>query len=176
MIGDLLLWARRNSRKAIAVAVAPGLLLLAVDAAIAHFAVSGEYGNELQYPPIIYGVLGFLITMVVVLPKARAPFAWAMRFLGVVGVLVGLGGTGLHVAELIELLEGDYSWANIQGTIGTAPPVFAPMAFTGIGALLFLLPSSLLYIRLNVGTPRLAPAPLVALKGDEQQDLNSRVG
>lgn len=180
MIGSILLWIRRNTRKAVAVAIAPGLVVLAIDANIAHF--MGGRGSEdallnnAQWVPIVYSLVAAVLMTIPVLPQVtRRAFAWLMRILGVAGVAVGLAGTGFHIYNAITLLDGDYSWANMQGTLPDAAPPFAPLAFAGIGALLFMLPSGILALRLKVGTPRPAPAQVVTLNADER-NLNSKVG
>ena len=150
MVDRLLTWARRNTRRAVALALAPGLVMLAVDAGIGHF-MGHEIESSLQYVPVIYGGLGFLVLCVVVWPKVRSPFAWSARILGALGVVVGLAGTFLHLQSLMKELDGNYSWPSIEGGLSVAPPVFAPLAFVGVGALLFLLPSTRLMIRFRVG-------------------------
>lgn len=174
MLAKLLLWVRRNTRRVVALAIAPGLLLLAIDANIAHF--MGGRGSEdtflngMQSVPIAYGIAAAALTFVVVLPfLGRAVFAWAMRILGVAGVGVGLAGTWFHIVNAVELLEGNFSWANIQGTIPDAPPPFAPLAFAGIGALFVLLPSSRLMLRYKLGTVPSTRTAEAVPPADEQQ-------
>lgn len=175
MIGSILLWVRRNTRKVVALAIAPGLVLLAIDANIAHFmggrGSEDAFLNQMQSVPIVYSIAAAVLIGVLVLPLLRrSVFAWGMRILGVLGVLVGLGGTVFHLIEAVELLGGDYSWANMQGTLPDAPPPFAPLAFTGIGGLLAILPSTRLLLRLKVGAPQPATgAPVVPLADDERQ-------
>ncbi|MBX5480827.1 MAG: hypothetical protein IRZ16_03095 [Myxococcaceae bacterium] len=171
MIGRLLLWARRNSRKAIALAILPGLILLGADAWIAHF-VGVDSDNLLQWIPVIYSALGLVLLIVAVVPKSRAFFAWVARIVGALGVVTGLAGTVLHLVALKTALDGDYSWANLQGTLHDSPPVGAPLGFAGIGAVVFLLPSAKLLLRLKVGKPSsasTAAAPVVPL--DEQRKV-----
>jgi hypothetical protein len=150
MLHRLVSWTRRNTRRAVALALALGLAMLAVDAAIGHFA-GKDFDNRLQLIPVIYGALGFVVLLVVVWPTARAPFAWSARLLGVAGVLVGLAGAGFHLNALLNELEGEYSWSALEGGLSLAPPVFAPLGFAAIGALLWLLPSPRLLLRLRIG-------------------------
>ena len=161
MLGRLLLWVRRNSRKALALVMAPGLLALAFDAAVAHWA-SRDFDNRVQAIPVVYGVVGALLLVAVCVPRSRAVFAWTARLLGAAGVLVGLAGTGLHFVKFIAELEGKFSAASIEGALGSAPPLLAPLGFAGVGALLFFLPSARLLLRLRVGTPARASATPVA--------------
>jgi hypothetical protein len=156
MLDRLVTWARRHSRRAVALAVAPGLVMLAVDAAIGHFA-GKDFENALQFVPVIYGLVAFVVLAIVVWPKTRGPFEWGARILGAMGVVVGLTGTVLHLSALVEELKGEYSWSSIEGGLSVAPPVFAPLAFAGIGALLFFLPSTRLLIRIRIGAPRSTP-------------------
>jgi hypothetical protein len=153
MLNKVLTWARQNSRRAVALAVAPGLLMLGVDAAISHFA-GKDFDNPVQFVPVVYGVVAFVALAIVVWPKTRGPFAWTARILGVGGVLVGLTGTVLHLSALFEELKGEYTWPSLEGGLSVAPPMFAPLGFAGIGALLFFLPSARLLIRVRIGKPR----------------------
>jgi hypothetical protein len=153
MLHALASWARRNTRRALALAVAPGLAMLAVDAAIGHFAGS-DFDNRLQLIPVLYGMLGFVVLPIVVWPKAHAPFAWAARVLGAAGVAVGLTRTWFHFTALGSELKGDYSWPAIEGGLSVAPPAFAPLGFAAVGVLLWLLPSPRLLLRLRIGRRR----------------------
>jgi hypothetical protein len=152
MFGRLLLWARRNSRKAVALALAPGLLALAFDAAVAHWA-GKDFDNRMQAVPVVHGVVGFVLMTLVCLPKSRAVFAWTARLVGGSGVVIGLVGTVLHCRELFEELQGQYTAASLEGALSVAPPLLAPLGFAGVGAVLFLLPSAKLLLRLRVGSP-----------------------
>lgn len=152
MFGRLLLWVRRNSRKAIALVLAPGLIALAFDAAVAHWA-GKDMDNRLQAVPVVYGLVGALLVMAVCLPRSRAVFAWTSRGVGAVGVLVGLVGTGVHTASFFKELAGQYTLSGLEGAFSVAPPLLAPLGFTGLGAILLLLPSARLLLRLKVGSP-----------------------
>ncbi|HYX90122.1 MAG TPA: hypothetical protein VE782_01065, partial [Myxococcaceae bacterium] len=102
----------------------------------------------------VYGVIAFIALAIVVWPRTRGPFAWTARIFGASGVLVGLTGTVLHLRALISELKGDYTWPSLEGGLSVAPPVFAPLAFAGVGALLFFLPSARVLIRIRIGSPR----------------------
>lgn len=167
MLGKPMLWVRRNTRKAVALAIAPGLLLLAVDAWIGHFA-GGRGESQIQSAPIVYGVLGMLALLVAALPRSFRPFAVVARAVGVLGVLVGVGGTALHVKATVKLLEGDLSWSNVQSVLPDAPPIFAPLAFAGIGAIVYVLASRKLLLRARVGRPETASATVVPLSSEER--------
>lgn len=157
MFEKLLSWARRHSRRAIALAMLPGLVLLGGDAAIAHF-MGTENDLPLQYVPVIYAVAAIVLLLIAVVPRSRAFFSWTARICGGAGVIVGLVGLVYHLLALKSALEGDYSWANLQGTINNCPPLGAPLGFTGLGALIFFLPSTRLLLRLKVGKPVAKPA------------------
>jgi hypothetical protein len=152
MLGRLLLWVRRNSRKAVALALAPGLVALAFDAAIGHWA-GKDFDNRIQAIPVLYGLIGFVLMTSVCIPRSRAVFAWTARLVGGAGVLIGLVGTVLHSLALLEELQGQYTLASFEGAFSVAPPLLAPLGFTGVGAVMFLLPSARLLLRLRVGRP-----------------------
>ena len=152
MLNRLLAWTRRNTRKAAALAIAPGLIFLATDAWIEHF-IANAGDLPLQWAPIIYGVSAAVILSIVVVFRSRAPFAWASRILGVIGVLVGVAGTLLHLQPLLKEMNGTWDWPTLQGALGVSPPMFAPLAFAGIGSLVFLLASPKLLIRIKIGRP-----------------------
>ncbi len=152
MFGRLLSWARRHSRQALALLFAPGLLALAFDAAIAHWA-GKDFDNRVQAVPVVYGVVGFVLMVAVCIPRSRTVFAWTARLVGAAGVLIGLVGTVLHAFKLWQELEGMYSISSVEGAFSVAPPLLAPLGFAGLGALLFFLPSARLLLRLRVGSP-----------------------
>ncbi|WP_233261747.1 hypothetical protein [Vitiosangium sp. GDMCC 1.1324] len=173
MLGRLLLWARRNSRRAIALALAPGLIALAFDAAIAHWA-GKDFDNRLQAIPVVHGVAGFFLVLFVCIPRSRAVFAWTARLVGGTGVLVGLAGTVFHASALLKELDGQYTASSLEGAFSVAPPLLAPLGFTGLGALLFLLPSTKLLLRLRVGSPPSAStAPVELHEPQERRDRKS---
>ena len=178
MVGRLLLWVRRNSRRAFALALAPGLLALAFDAAVAHWA-GKDFDNRVQAIPVVYGVVGCVLMMAVCVPRSRALFAWTARLVGAVGVITGVAGTVFHLLKWWEELGGEYSAASLEGAFSVAPPLLAPLGFAGVGALLFFLPSARLLLRLRVGTPP-AVAPVAVqhfapreVSGAERPDRRS---
>lgn len=163
MLNSLLLWARRNSRRALALALAPGLVALALDAAIGHWA-GKDFDNRLQTIPVAYGLLGFLAVVVASVPRSRALFAGVARAVGALGVLIGLVGTGLHLQSLLEEMEGQYTAASLEGALSVGPPVLAPLAFSALGLVLFFLPSAKLLLRLRLGTVAPAAASVTHLE------------
>lgn len=171
MLGRLLLWARRHSREAVALALAPGLVALAFDAAIAHWA-GKDFDNRLQAVPVVYGLVGFVLMTLVCIPSSRALFAWTARLVGGAGVVIGLVGTVVHLRALLEELQGQYTAASLEGGFSVAPPLLAPLGFAGVGAVLFLLPSARLLLRLRVGNPptaSTAPAEVIQLPQDQRR-------
>lgn len=167
-------WARRNTRRAVALALAPGLAMLAIDAAIGHFAGKVDFDNWLQFIPVVYGALAFASLPIAVWPATDGPFAWCARLLGAAGVVVGLTGTILHLDALLEELKGEYSWSSVEGGLSVAPPVFAPLAFAGVGLLLWLLPSTRLVLRVRGGLRRSSSAP--RLPSEREQQAEKRAG
>jgi hypothetical protein len=153
MFGLLLRWVRLNSRKALALALAPGLIALAFDSAVSHWA-GKDFDNRWQAIPVVYGLVGFLLLTAVCIPKSRKVFVWTARGVGLAGMLVGLMGTYIHAVALMEELKGDYSAANLEGALSVAPPLLAPLSFVGLGAALFALSSARLLLRLRVGAVR----------------------
>ncbi len=144
----------------------PGFLLLGVDSWIGHFAGKDEGETPIQFVPVYFSVVaaGFLVAWA--LPRLPAlPFRLGVFLIGLLSVGVGLWGTVLHLLALKKDLGDDpVSWGARQGSLALSPPVFAPLAFAGIGALLAVLA----HPRLNLGwlpkgeaTP--APAALAGL-------------
>ncbi|ADO70682.1 hypothetical protein [Stigmatella aurantiaca] len=173
MFGQLLLWVRRNSRKALALALAPGLVALAFDSAVSHWA-GKDFDNRWQAIPVVYGVVGFILLTAMCIPKSRTVFSWTARLVGGAGVLVGVVGTYIHATAFFKELGGDYSAANLEGALSVAPPLLAPLSFVGVGALLALLPSAKLLFRLRVGVAPVAQGAGGALHHLEEGQERAR--
>ena len=146
----LLDWTRQNTIRAVALAIAPGLLMLGLDAWMEHI-LENDGDKPLQWAPIYFGPAAALLLSIVAVVRSRAAFAWVARITGVIGVIVGVGGTVLHLLPLFADMNGKYDWATFRGSLSMAPPLFAPLAFAGIGALVFILASPKLQIRYNIG-------------------------
>ncbi|MGA9521312.1 MAG: hypothetical protein WBV82_07600 [Myxococcaceae bacterium] len=166
MLNRLLAWIRQNTARAVALAIAPGLLTLAIDAWIEHF-VSGSGDLPLQWAPVFYGAAAAVLLGIVVMLRSQAPFAFAARIVGVLGVIVGVSGTTLHLLPLFKDMDGKYDWSTLQGSLGVSPPVFAPLAFAGIGALVFILASPKLQLRYNIGSASTDDAEVVSVQGGQ---------
>lgn len=156
-----------DAKRLFALAIGPGLLALGVDAWISHFV--GKEGEGLQWVPVIFAPLGMLVALAwgAVRMNPRA-FRWGLTLLGLSCAVVGLWGTGLHVQVIwADLADETFNWASIQGALGSGPPLFAPMAFAGVGGLIALIAQPLLELRLNRGnqTAPLVSAPVVVVGG-----------
>ncbi len=166
-MGKLLLWVRRNSRRAAALALAPGLLVLAGDAWVEHY-LGREGENPLQFVPVGYGVAAFALLALIVWPRRRAVFTWGTRFVGAAGVGVGLWGAYLHFGILVADVDGKWTteegglnWNVLEGAVEYAPPLVAPLSFAALGGLLLVLTWSRLSLRVRVGQPEVRVVPLV---------------
>ncbi len=148
-------------KRKLALVLAPGALVLGADAAVAHFA-----GRTLIHPaqaiPVAFGplaalLLGVAATAALGVPALRRLF----RTVGALGVAVGLTGTGFHLRALARLLEPPFRLEDLGAALAVAPPLFAPGAFLGIGALLWALGSPRLTLAMR--EPETAP-PLGELR------------
>jgi hypothetical protein len=136
-----------TARRGIALAVGPGLLTVALDSAIAHFA-ERSMRNPAQLAPVLFAPAALVALLAVAVPRIpfRA-FRRVVRAVGAIGIAVGLAGTGFHLMALWRLLEGaPITRQALVAALAVAPPVFAPGAFAGIGIIVWLLGSP----RLNV--------------------------
>jgi hypothetical protein len=144
-------WLRRNSRRAIGLVLAPGLVILAFDAGVGHFAEKAG-SNPLQYVPVFYGVIGGVLLLVTCVFKfSRRLFAISMRVIGGVSVLVGAVGTVYHVIGLVgDIQDKGFDAEGLEKALNEAPPTFAPMAFVGLGVILWMLASRNVLIRFRL--------------------------
>lgn len=178
MINRMMLWVRRNSRRAVALALAPGLATLGFDAFIEHYAGrSGE--NPLQAVPVWYGGVAFLLLSFVCVLRPRAAFTWGARIIGAAGVVVGGWGAVLHAQLFLADLDGKWTRNTIEGALDMAPPMLAPLAFALLGGALIALTSPRLSLRIKVGRPADArpsapvlPMPLPAPAAQSGSDRN----
>ena len=134
-------WINELDLKRLAVlAVGPGLLLLGVDAWISHFAGKDD-SVPAQWIPVFYAPVAAVFAMIWALPKLKLrTFQIGMIIIGGLAVAIGLLGTGLHAVPLwADLSDEKLSWSAIQGALSNAPPMFAPLGFTGVGGLLIAL-------------------------------------
>ena len=149
-----------NAKRALALAVAPGVLGLGLDAAISHFA-EREMAHPAQLIPVSFAPLATLALLFFAAPHRGAElFRKGMRWVGAAATLVGMVGTGFHVRALVRLLEGGpLSFAGLKAALAVAPPLFAPGGFAAVGLLVWALGSPRLAIELkfpDATPPRLA--------------------
>jgi hypothetical protein len=147
------------AKRLIAMAVAPGVVGLGVDAGIAHFA-GREMASKAQLIPVLFAPLAAVVLMLLASPyRTGTMFRRGVRAVGAVAAGVGLLGTGFHVRALLRLLAGTpVTFDNLKAALAVAPPLFAPGGFAAVGVLVWLLGSPRLAIELKLGAlvPRAA--------------------
>lgn len=123
-----------------ALALATGLAVMGLDAAISHFAAN-PFPQPAQYVPVVYGLAAFVALSAVALSDRAQPyFRTILRWLGGSSMFVGAVGTAFHLRGLGRLLESGASrWADLEAALAVAPPLFAPGAFVALGGLVWLL-------------------------------------
>jgi hypothetical protein len=159
MFESLCRWSRVHTRKAVALALIPALVLLAADAWLEHF-VAHDGHEPLQWIPVNFGLGASVLLALGALAPARQAFTKMARFVGGVGVLVGLSGVLFHVLPLLEQMKGVYDWPTFAGAMQQSPPLLAPLAFAGVGAICYLLASPRLSLRIRRGRPARRQPPL----------------
>lgn len=149
-------------KRLVTLALAPGFIALAFDVAADHLA-----DQTVEHPAQVAGaitpVLCALLLLACSLPRLSPRwFRISTWTTAVLSLLTGVVGTWFHVASLVELMEGDYGWATLLETLTVSPPVFAPLAFVGLGVLLFALGSERLTIAVVSPEPAAAPSAVTA--------------
>jgi hypothetical protein len=139
---SLMRWFQRlSATRKVLLILAPGMLTLAFDAFVPHWSWNNNTMKWNQYPPVIYGLLAFVfmgLAGVVNMPSATR--IKINQVVGVIGIIVGAAGIYFHGMAALEGLEGEVIGLKVLGTtLKSAPPLFAPAAFAGIGLLLFVL-------------------------------------
>ena len=130
-------------KRLVVLALAPGMLTLAFDAGVGHFAGHSS-SNVLQYVPVVYAIVATLlllaVSVVAVPPKA---FARVLQVVGALSAAVGAVGVALHGWNILESLKDEeaITLKVVWKTLGLCPPLFAPGAFLGFGVLLVVWPS-----------------------------------
>lgn len=146
-----------ETKQLAALAIAPGIAAVALDVAIAHFA-GREMAHPAQLLPVTIGPLAALLLGVVA--TARLPartFRRGARALGGLVAALGMTGTAFHAHALLRLLQGTpLTWEGLTTALAVAPPLFAPGAFIGLGALVFLLGDPRLELRFGAPPARAA--------------------
>ena len=128
-----------DTKQVALLALGPGVLTIAGDVAIAHFA-GREMVNPAQLLPVTVAPLAAVALMAAVHPRLKAAAGRIVRGAGLLLCALGVVGTGFHLRALLRLLAGDrLTWQGLQTALAVAPPLFAPGAFIGLGALVWLL-------------------------------------
>lgn len=127
--------------------------VLALDIAIEHFAAR-PMKSPWQLTPVIFGSLAFLAVSAASLWD-RIAKRWFTRVVKVVGVLsaaVGMLGTTFHARPIFAMLrDWPLSLDTLELALQVGPPLIAPGAFIGLGAVLWVLASRTLELRLRTG-------------------------
>ena len=153
-------------------ALGPAVITIAGDAALAHFA-GREMHNPAQLLPVIVGPIAGAVVLLGVGAKAKRTASRLVRGAGAALVVLGTIGTGFHARALLRLLTGQrLAWDVLANALAAAPPLFAPGAFLGLGALLWVLGNPAVVIRLE--RPAVAAARLAALDGPAANDGPAR--
>ncbi|MEQ9501440.1 MAG: hypothetical protein RIT81_31510 [Deltaproteobacteria bacterium] len=159
------LWARMRARveavglrRWLAVGLGVGVLVMGIDAGIAHFAGRGMKHLG-QLVPVVFGPLAFFAMLFALKTRAhRERFDTLARVVGALTAGVGLLGTAYHgIAFARYFAEGPVTNDLVQMALMLAPPLFAPGAFIGLGAVLFGLASH--KVTVTMRPVLLAPAP-----------------
>jgi hypothetical protein len=154
-------WAKSLGAARIGVLLfASGLLGLGSDAAIAHFA-GRDLRSLAQLIPVVAAPIAFVALVILALERwPDRSFRKGVRAVGALLGLVGIVGTGFHVAAFLLLLEDQaITVRNIEYALAVAPPIAAPGAFIALGGLLWLVASPRLKLELR---PRLEAVKPVA--------------
>jgi hypothetical protein len=137
----------QGAKRFIALAIAPGLLVMGIDGGIAHFA-GREMVNPAQLAPAVFGPAAAVALLLLAATVSKTLFCRALRAFGILAVMVGLAGTGFHLIALARLLDGSpRTFEALQAAVAVAPPLFAPSGFAALGVILVLLPSQRLSVR-----------------------------
>ena len=151
-------WIRRHTRRLLCFALAPGLVSLAFEAYVGHYAGTTKSGaSEWQPVPIWFGIGGFVILMALCVMKP-AVFRVGVRVVGLASLAVGVAGLGFHVwsfvADIMSKglfgMQGEEFMDELDTALGVAPPAFAPGAFALMGLMLYALGSRNVLVRLRL--------------------------
>lgn len=143
-------WNELDLKRLAVLVIGPGLLALGVDAWISHFAGKDDGSAAAQYIPVYYAPIATMLAVAWAFPRLKPrTFQIGLVVLGLSAIVVGLLGTVLHLVPLWEdMADEKLTWAALQGALSLAPPVFAPLSFAGVGALLLVLAHPRLMISL----------------------------
>ncbi|MGA9521031.1 MAG: hypothetical protein WBV82_06180 [Myxococcaceae bacterium] len=158
-----------NGAAGIALLIGPGLLMLGLDSWISHFA-GKEPSHLAQWVPVVFGPIGAVVLIAIGARRlSRRTLGIGLFAVGLLAVVVGLAGAGYHLIPFFDDLQDErLTFGTITGALSIAPPVFAPLAFAGMGALLCAVASPRVVVRVDLGkapgsTPAEAPEPARSL-------------
>ncbi len=163
-------FAALDAKRVATLLLGPGFLMLGADAWIGHLAGKDEVESPLQWVPVFFAPAAAVLLVAWALPALNSGlFRGGLFVVGLLGVLTGAAGTFFHAGKLREdLADETLTWPAVQGALALAPPLFAPLAFLGVGALLCLLS----HPRVLVGLAPKAPAFSGSGSGDEAGTLS----
>jgi hypothetical protein len=172
--GSFRSWLGPNTRRLIGLLLAPGLLGLAFEAGVGHFA--GKAGaKDAQILPVYFGIGAFLVLFIGCLIPKRKINNVVLRVVGALSIAMGLLGTYFHLVAFVEELLGKTIDADVlEDALNSAPPAFAPMAFTMFGVILWALASKNVLLRLRLPRRKAKNAPAPAPKSEETSKLAGR--
>lgn len=128
-------------RRFIALLFAAGFFMLAFDVAVGHFA-DQTVEHKAQLPGTIAPLLCALLLIAAAFLNENQPwFRRLTRVSGGMSILAGAVGTSLHTARFVSELAGESTWEAILETLTVTPPLLAPLAFVGLGAVLVVFAS-----------------------------------
>lgn len=129
-------------RRLLAVGLGVGVLVMGMDAGIAHFAGRGMRHLG-QLVPVVFGPLAFTAMLFALGTKGRRErFDHLARIVGGLTAGVGALGTAYHVVAFAAYFAGKAVTLDLVGVaLMLAPPLLAPGAFIGLGAVLYGLAS-----------------------------------
>ncbi len=155
MLDALQPWVRRNTRRLICLALAPGLVSLAFEAYVGHYAGTTKSGASAWQPVPIWFGLGGAVLLLALCALKPAAFRVGVRVVGVIALVIGLVGVGFHVwsfvADVVDKgllgMSGEEFYDELDTSLGVAPPAFAPGAFALVGLILYALGSRSVLLR-----------------------------
>lgn len=151
-------WLTQHTRRVATLILAPGLLALAFDSGVAHY-IGKDGSHPGQGVPVAFGIAAAALLMLAALLLKKVTFGWTLRVVGLLSVLVGGAGTVFHgLALWTEFAAKGFTAAALEDALYAAPPLLAPGAFVGIGALLWVLVSPRLELRVILGRPARQPS------------------
>jgi hypothetical protein len=128
-------------KRAAMAGLAFGLVTMAFDAGIAHFA-----GRPLKHPgqlvPVVFGAV--LVGLIGALSKVNVErLSKIARAVALASIAVGVLGSAYHALAVLRMVTttGGVDLDMVAVAISIGPPLLAPGAFAGLGAALWALAS-----------------------------------